>query len=117
MVIKTASPGVYIQELDLTRGILDPVTRNNGVLAGPFERGPVDKAVKVSTEVEFRQVFGGPTNENYEYWYTVDNLLEYGGQCYVIRCDDAVGDEIDTSIEYSEDGIKKQSNQAQMQLL
>ena len=100
MVIKTASPGVYIQELDLTRGILDPVTRNNGVLAGPFERGPVDQAVKVSTEVEFRQIFGGPTNENYEYWYTVDNLLEYGGQCYVIRCDDAVGDEIDTSAEF-----------------
>ena len=99
MVIKTSSPGVYIQELDLTRGILDPVTRNNGVVAGPFERGPVDRAVKVSTEVEFRQIFGGPTNENYEYWYTVDNFLEYGGQCYVIRCDDAIGDEIDSSIE------------------
>ena len=110
MVIKTASPGVYIQELDLTRGILDPVTRNNGILAGPFERGPVDQAVKVSTEVEFRQIFGGPTNENYEYWYTVDNLLEYGGQCYVIRCDDAIGDEIDTSIEYTIDGGNTTSN-------
>ena len=110
MVIKTASPGVYIQELDLTRGILDPVTRNNGILAGPFERGPVDQAVKVSTEVEFRQIFGGPTNENYEYWYTVDNFLEYGGQCYVIRCDDAVGDEIDTSIEYNDDGQNVTSN-------
>ena len=103
MVIKTASPGVYIQELDLTRGILDPVTRNNGVLAGPFERGPVDQAVKVSTEVELRQIFGGPTNENYEYWYTIDNFLEYGGQCYVIRCDDAVGDEIDTAIDFFDD--------------
>ena len=110
MVIKTASPGVYIQELDLTRGILDPVTRNNGIIAGPFERGPVDEAVKVSTEVEFRQIFGGPTNENYEYWYTVDNFLEYGGQCYVIRCDDAVGDEIDTSIEYNIDGTNTTSN-------
>ena len=49
MVIKTASPGVYIQEIDLTRGILDPVTRNNGIVCGPFERGPVDRAVKVGT--------------------------------------------------------------------
>lgn len=110
MVIKTASPGVYIQELDLTRGILDPVTRNNGILAGPFERGPVDQAVKVSTEVEFRQIFGGPTNENYEYWYTVDNFLEYGGQCYIVRCDDSIGDEIDTSIEYTTDGQNTTSN-------
>ena len=103
MVIKTASPGVYIQEIDLTRGILDPITRNNGILAGPFERGPVGKAVKVQTEVDFRQTFGGPTNENYEYWWTVDNFLEYGGQCYIVRCDDAIGDEIDSSIELGEE--------------
>ena len=66
--------------------------------------------MKVSTEVDFRQIFGGPTDENYEYWYTVDNFLEYGGQCYVIRCDDAQGDYIDRSIEYTEGGNNITSN-------
>ena len=95
MVIKTASPGVYIQELDLTRGAVDPISTNIGYLAGPFERGPVDQIIRIQNEVELRQVFGRPTDDNYEYWWTINNFIEYSGQCYVVRCDDAVGDRID----------------------
>ena len=95
MVIKTASPGVYIQELDLTRGAVDPITTNIGFCAGPFERGPVDQIIRIGNEVELRQVFGKPTDENYEYWWTINNFIEYSGQCYVVRCDDAIGDAID----------------------
>ncbi len=95
MVIKTASPGVYIQELDLTRGAVDPISTNIGFLAGPFQRGPVDQIVRIQNEVELRQVFGKPTDDNYEYWWTINNFIEYSGQCYVVRCDDAVGDAID----------------------
>ena len=45
MVIKTASPGIYLQEVDLTRGVVDPVSSNVAVCAGPFQRGPVDQLV------------------------------------------------------------------------
>ena len=94
MVIKTASPGVVIQEVDLTRGTPDAITNNNAFLAGPFKQGPVDEIVKITTEAELVQVFGKPQVEfnQDEYWYSIDNFLEYSGQCYVVRCDDEVGD-------------------------
>ena len=94
MVIKTASPGVFVQEVDLTRGVADAVTQNVGVVAGPFKKGPVDELVLITEEVELQRVFGGPTDENYEYWWTINNFLEYTGNCYVVRCDDSVGDEV-----------------------
>ena len=92
MVIKTASPGIVINEVDLTRGTSDAITTNVAAFAGPFEKGPVDELQLVTTEAEFQRIFGDPTEENYEYWYTVSNFLEYGGVCYVIRCDDLIGD-------------------------
>ena len=97
MVIKTASPGVFIKEVDLTRGTADAITQNVGFVAGPFEKGPVDQITLVTQEVEFKRIFGGPTDENYEYWHTINNFLEYSGTCYVVRCDDADGDTVDAA--------------------
>ena len=91
MVIKTASPGVIIQEVDLTRGSSDAITENVACLAGPFAKGPVDQIIRISEEVEFVETFGLPTDENYEYWFSVDNFLEYSGECYVVRVDDTAG--------------------------
>ena len=92
MVIKTASPGVIVNEVDLTRGTSDAITTNVACLCGPFQKGPVDELYKVDTQAEFEKIFGSPTDENYEYWWTVSNYLEYGGVCYVVRVDDAAGD-------------------------
>ena len=94
MVIKTASPGVVVQEVDLTRGTPDAITNNNAFLAGPFKMGPVDEVVKITNEAQLLTVFGRPQIEynQDEYWFTVDNFLEYSGQCYVVRCDDEQGD-------------------------
>ena len=88
MVIKTASPGVIVNEVDLTRGTSDAITTNVGGIVGPFAKGPVDELVLIETEAELQKVFGNPTTENAEYWYTVSNFLEYGGVCYVVRCND-----------------------------
>ena len=99
MVIKTASPGVFIQEVDLTRGTADAITENVGVVAGPFKKGPVDQLVYITTELELRQTFGEPTDENFEYWHSINNFLEYSGNCYVVRCDDSIGDIIDEGAE------------------
>ena len=101
MVIKTASPGVIVNEVDLTRGTSDAITTNIGALCGPFKRGPVDEIYKIHTEDELERVFGRPTDENYEYWWTVSNFLDYGGVCYVVRCDDEIGDA--TAEEYNLD--------------
>ena len=91
MVIKTASPGVIVNEVDLTRGTSDGITTNVGGMVGPFQKGPVDELVLIETEAELQAVFGNPTTENAEYWWTISNFLEYGGVCYVIRCDDLSG--------------------------
>ena len=96
MVIKTASPGVFLKETDLTRGVADAITQNVGVVAGPFQKGPVDQLTYITQEVEFRNIFGEPTDENYEYWWSVNNFLEYSGNCYVVRCDDSQGDVVDS---------------------
>lgn len=95
MVIKTASPGIIVNEVDLTKGTIDAITSNVGAFCGPFEKGPVDEFVLINTEAEFQKVFGNPTEENYEYWWTVTNYLDYGGVCYVVRCDDEQGDGTD----------------------
>ena len=91
MVIKTASPGIVINEVDLTRGTSDAITTNIAAFAGPFAKGPVDELTLIETEAQLQRIFGDPTDENYEYWYTVSNYLEYGGVCYVTRCDDTIG--------------------------
>ena len=107
MVIKTASPGVIVQEVDLTRGTSDAITTNIGALCGPFKRGPVDEIIKIRTEDELQRTFGDPTDENYEYWWTASNFLDYGGVCYVVRCDDEIGDE--TVEEYGLDTLGQQT--------
>jgi hypothetical protein len=99
MVIKTASPGIVVLEHDLTRGTSDAITTNIAAFVGPFQRGPVDEHVLISTEAEFQRVFGDPTDDNYEYWWTVANYLEYGGVCYVVRADDSVGDSSGTFLQ------------------
>jgi len=83
--IKTASPGVVINEIDLTRPGQDAITSNVGAFAGPFAKGPMRTPVLVNTEAELVSIFGLPTDSNAEYWWSVSNFLEYGGVCYVVR--------------------------------
>ena len=111
MVIKTASPGIIVNEVDLTKGTSDAITTNVACLCGPFQKGPVDELYKVDTEAELVKIFGEPTDENYEYWWTVSNYLEYGGVCYVVRVDDSIGDAQDV-ISSDALGVQKMRNAA-----
>ncbi len=91
MVIKTASPGIVVREVDLTRGTADAITTNVAALVGPFQKGPVDEFTLIETEAELQRVYGDPTDYNYQYWYTASNFLEYGGVILINRVDDASG--------------------------
>lgn len=84
MAVNQSSPGVVIQERDLTT-ITSLSTANVGVLAAPFELGPVDEIVNISTERELVEQFGKPNDYNYEYWYTASQYLNYGGILKTIR--------------------------------
>ena len=86
MAANQSSPGVVVQERDLTT-ITTLSTANVGVLAAPFELGPVEEIVQVSNERELAEQFGKPNDNNYEYWYTAAQYLSYGGVLKTIRVD------------------------------
>jgi len=80
------SPGVVIREVDLTT-TSNPTLDNVGVIVGPFSKGPVNYPVTITDERQLVEIFGKPNAQNYEYWYTAANFLQYGGVLRVIRID------------------------------
>ena len=86
MASNQLSPGVVIQERDLTT-ITTTATTNVGLIAAPFELGPVEEIVEISSERELAEVFGKPNDNNYEYWFTAAQFLSYGGLLKTVRVD------------------------------
>jgi len=92
------SPGVLVQERDLTNTI-NATIDNVGAIVGTFSQGPVEEIVTISSERELIQVFGEPNEQNYEYWFSVAQFMLYGGTCKVVRADNsALKNAIDTAI-------------------
>ena len=87
MATPQLSPGLLVREVDLTVGRADNVLDNIGAIAGPFELGPVNEAIDISTEQELINTFGKPlsTDRQYEYWMTASSYLSYGGVLKVAR--------------------------------
>ena len=86
MAANQSSPGVVIQERDLTT-ITTLSTANVGVIAAPFEMGPVEEIVEIANERELVERFGKPNNLNFEYWFTAAQFLSYGGTLKTVRVD------------------------------
>ncbi|AOO10924.1 tail sheath monomer [Synechococcus phage S-RIM8] len=84
MAANQSSPGVVFQERDLTT-ITTLSTANVGLIAAPFSKGPVEQIVTVSNERELAEIFGKPTDANFEYWFTASQYLAYGGTLKAIR--------------------------------
>jgi hypothetical protein len=89
MATPQLSPGVLTREVDLTVGRAENVLDNIGGIAGPFELGPVNEPITVSTEQELINNFGKPKTEDnqYEYWMSASSYLQYGGVLKVVRTD------------------------------
>ena len=87
MATPQLSPGVLVREVDLTVGRAENVLDNIGAIAGPFEIGPVDEAIDITTEEDLVNTFGKPigTDSQYEYWMTASSFLSYGGVLKVVR--------------------------------
>ena len=86
MAANQSSPGVVIQERDLTT-ITTLTTANVGVIAAPFELGPVEEIKDIGSEKELVATFGEPNEYNYEFWYTAAQFLSYGGVLKTVRTD------------------------------
>ena len=78
------SPGVLVQERDLTR-VIPAVSTSVGAFAGQFEKGPLDEIVTVSSEQELVDTFGKPNSTNFEDWFSAANFLQYSNALRVVR--------------------------------
>ena len=82
------SPGINVSEIDLTT-VLPAISTTVGAIAGVFSWGPVEERVLVSSENSLIKIFGKPTANNYETFYSAANFLAYGNALYVARAADA----------------------------
>jgi phage tail sheath protein FI len=78
------SPGVLVQEKDLTR-IIPAVSTSIGAFAGEFRKGPIDEITTISSEQELVSVFGKPDASNYEDFFSAANFLAYSNALRVVR--------------------------------
>jgi hypothetical protein len=78
------SPGVSVREIDLTN-VVPAVATSIGAIAGPFEKGPVSSITDISSEEELIEVFGKPNNDNFEFFFTAANFLQYTNSLKVVR--------------------------------
>ena len=85
------SPGIVVQERDFTNSRLQETITNIGAIAGPFLQGEVGVAKLITSEKDLVETFGRPTDDNYEYWYTASEFLNYGGNLQVARIADSSG--------------------------
>ena len=78
------SPGVLVQEIDLTR-VIPAVSTSIGAFAGEFRQGPVDEIVTISSEQNLVQTFGKPDSTNFEDFFSAANFLSYANNLKVVR--------------------------------
>ena len=78
------SPGVLVQERDLTR-IIPAVSTSIGAFAGEFRKGPLDQITSISSEQELVSVFGKPDSNNFEAFFSAANFLSYSNALRVVR--------------------------------
>ena len=83
------SPGVEVKEVDLTN-IVPAVSTTIGAFCGPFEKGPVSEITSISSEKQLVEVFGKPNANNFEYFFTAANFLQYSNSLRVVRTESAL---------------------------
>ncbi len=78
------SPGILVQERDLTR-VIPAVSTSVGAFASEFSQGPIGEVVTISSEQELVQNFGKPDGDNFEDWFSAANFLQYSNSLRVVR--------------------------------
>ena len=78
------SPGVLVQEKDLTR-VIPAVSTSVGAIAMECSKGPVEEIVTVANESELVQYFGQPNDSNFEDWFAAASFLQYSNALRVVR--------------------------------
>ena len=78
------SPGVLVQEKDLTR-IIPAVSTSIAAVAIQATQGPLDEITSISSEQELVSKFGKPNSTTFEGFFTAANFLAYSNSLRVVR--------------------------------
>lgn len=78
------SPGVLVNEVDLTT-IVPAVSTTNGGFAGHFNWGPAKTRVLIDSEITLASRFGTPDANTFKSFFTAANFLAYGNNLRVVR--------------------------------
>ena len=87
------SPGVNVSEIDLTT-VVPNVSTTTGAFAGIFSWGPVGQRRLVDSENTLVSLYGKPTVDNYETFFTAANFLAYGNSLQVARVIDGANNAV-----------------------
>ena len=80
------SPGVTVVEKDFS-SIIPAVSTSAGAVAGAFSWGPVLDPQTVTSEDVLVQLYGRPTDDNYQSFFSAANFLAYTNNLLVNRID------------------------------
>ena len=78
------SPGVLVQEKDLTN-VVPAVATTVGGIVGDFQWGPAHEIVSIDSENNLVDRFGKPTPSVYTDFLVASSFLAYGSNCLTIR--------------------------------
>lgn len=83
-MVFSVSPSVKVREVDLT-SVIPAISSTQAAIAGVFNWGPVGERQLITSEEQLASVFGKPTDDNYETWFTAANFLSYSNTLYAVR--------------------------------
>jgi len=79
------SPGILLKERDLSNAVIVGAQQITAGFASTFAKGPIDQIVNISSQKQFIEVFGKPSDSNAEDWFVASEFLNYGGRLAVVR--------------------------------
>ena len=85
------SPSVTVTETDLTN-IIPAVATSTAATVGQFMWGPVEEITIVDNEEQLVDLFGKPTNVNYQDFFASSSFLAYSSGLRLVRVVDSDGD-------------------------
>ncbi|KNE79681.1 MULTISPECIES: phage tail sheath C-terminal domain-containing protein [Streptomyces] len=105
MPVRTAHPGVYIEELPSSVRTIGAVTTSVTAFVGHTRRGPLNQPVRITSFADFERRFGGLTARS-AVGHAVHQFFGNGGSAAVIVrvAASGSGEEAEVTLESTEDG-------------
>lgn len=78
------SAGILVREWDLST-IIPAVSTSGAAICGQFSWGPLEQVKVISSEDDLVRIFGTPDDDNFTFWFSAKNFLDYSRNLKVLR--------------------------------